>query len=221
MTLEELNNLDPANIGNWPWAAKLLVIALLVAAALGAGYYFDTQSQLERIEKAKQQEVEKRTEFEKKQKQAARLPQLKAQLVEIQNTLSDLKRSLPSKAEVDKLIQDISQTAIASGLKVRRFEPKPEQPGSGYVAQPITLRLSGAYHSFGKFIGGVAAMPRIVTQEEISIKVDTKRGQGANASTDPLVMELVAKIYYIQDEESIVSTDKPTANKPAAPAAKK
>ncbi len=199
MNLEELNNLDPANIGNWPVLAKGLVIGVLCVVVLGAGYYFDTQHQIVELDKVERKELDLRREFEKKQLDAARLPQLKAQLAEIEASLADLQRSLPSKADVSDLIQNISQAAIGSGLKVQLFEPKPENMGDIYITQPITLRLSGDYHAFGRFVSNVAAMPRIVTQEDI--KIEAAKNIRRGSSTPAVTMEMVAKIYYIRDEE--------------------
>lgn len=198
MNLEELNNLDPANIGNWPVLAKGLVVGVLCVVVLGAGYYFDTQHQIIELEKIERQELEVRREFEKKQLDAARLPQLKAQLAEIEASLADLQRSLPSKADVGDLIQNISQAAIGSGLKVQLFEPKPENMGDIYITQPITLRLSGDYHAFGRFVSNVAAMPRIVTQEDIKIEAPKNQRESSN---QPITMEMVAKIYYIREDD--------------------
>ncbi|OUD12145.1 type 4a pilus biogenesis protein PilO [Thioflexithrix psekupsensis] len=198
MNLDELNNLDPANIGNWPILAKTIVVAVLFGGALFAGYYFDTQNQIAQLQQVKDKENTLRRTFEEKQLSAARLPQLKAQLAEIEASLADLQRSLPSKADVGDLIQNISQAAIGSGLRVQLFEPRPEVTGEIYVTQPITLRLSGDYHAFGRFVSNVAAMPRIVTQEEISISAPRNVAAGVAQN---ITMEMVAKIYYIREEE--------------------
>ena len=203
MTLDEINNLDPANIGNWPLPAKAGVIIILCVLALGAGYYFDTQHQIVQLEQVQAKENDLRSEFEKKQLEAARLPTLKAQLVEINNSLADLQRSLPSQADVSDLIQNISQAAIGSGLRVRLFRPKAQVNGDIYITQPITLHLAGDYHAFGQFVGTVAAMPRIVTQHEIAIRPEgnqNRRGLTELSESQPLIMEMIANIYYIREE---------------------
>ena len=55
---------------------------------------------------------------------------------------------------------------------------------------------SGSYHEFGKFVSGIAALPRIVTLHDIQITpVDAKGGY------DNLTMDVTAKTYrYIEDE---------------------
>ena len=86
MTLNELRNLDPANIGSWPGAIKAAVILLLCAAVLGAGYWFDTKLQIEALNKTQQTEETLKDDFEKKQAQAASLDPLKAQLEEMKQS---------------------------------------------------------------------------------------------------------------------------------------
>ena len=51
-------DLDPNNIGNWPGPLKGIVILILCAAVLGAGYWFDTKDQLVVLETAQKKEVE-------------------------------------------------------------------------------------------------------------------------------------------------------------------
>jgi type IV pilus assembly protein PilO len=214
MKFEDFNNLDPQNLGNWPIPVKAVIIVLVCAAALGAGYYFDTQYQLATLEETTNKEEELKTEFKDKQWQAAALPKLKEQLTQIESTLAELLKKLPNKEQVDELIRDISQTVIASGLKSELFEPQYKQQTTEkglYEKLPIKLRMIGDYHSFGKFVSGVAAMPRIVTQHDISIEPLTEKQSERDKQL--LTMEMTAQVYrYIEpkSEEAATDADKPT-----------
>ena len=123
MKMEELSNLDPKNIGNWPIPIKAVIIVVLCVAALFAGYWFDTQHQITNLANQKTKKKKMKKKFEKKQKKAATLPKLKEQLVQIESILKELLRKLPSDAQVDDLIRDISQAVLASGLKQELFQP--------------------------------------------------------------------------------------------------
>ena len=202
MKFEDFNNLDPQNLGNWPIPVKAVIIALICAAALGAGYYFDTQSQLVTLDETISKEETLKDDFKTKQWQAAALPKLKEQLTQIESTLAELLKKLPNKEQVDELIRDISQTVLASGLKSELFEPQYDRQTTEkglYEKLPIKLRLIGDYHSFGKFVSGVAAMPRIVTQHDISIKPLTEKK--SERDKQMLTMEMTAQVYrYIEPE---------------------
>jgi type IV pilus assembly protein PilO len=71
---------------------------------------------------------------------------------------------------------------------------------------PIKIRLVGSYHQFGAFVSGIAALPRIVTLNDIEISpVETKGGY------DNLTMDVTAKTYrYIENEGAAA---KPAAKK--------
>ena len=218
MKFEDFNNLDPQNLGNWPIPVKAVIIVLVCAAALGAGYYFDTQYQLATLEETTNKEEELKTEFKDKQWQAAALPKLKEQLTQIESTLAELLKKLPNKEQVDELIRDISQTVLASGLKSELFEPQYDKQTTEknlYEKLPIKLRMTGDYHSFGKFVSGVAAMPRIVTQHDISIK--PLKGKKSDREKQQLTMEMTAQVYrYIEAEAEEESKDQAAADKDKA-----
>ncbi len=73
---------------------------------------------------------------------------------------------LPDKTEVAALLIDVSQTGLAAGLEFQLFQPSGEQNRDFYAELPIRVRVNGKYHEFGRFISGLAALPRIVTIHE-------------------------------------------------------
>lgn len=216
MKLDDFKNLDPNNVGNWPIPVKAVVIACLCVAALGAGYYFDTQNQLSELSVAEKKEDELLETFRTKHWKASTLDKLKEQLAEVERSLGELQKQLPSEAEVAGLIQDISQSAIASGLKSELFKPDKEvnDEKGVYVKYPISLRLSGEYHAFGRFVSSIAAMPRIVTQHDINIKSATKSGQSGSTEDDyELTMEMTAQIYRYLEESPTEEKDQKAEDK--------
>lgn len=195
--IEKINNLDAEDfkkIGSAPGPVKVLVIALACILVLGAGLYFDTKPQLATLEQAQKKEMELRTTFDKKQAKAANLEAYKQQLDEMKRSFGALLRQLPNKTEIETLLTDISQTGIASGLDIDYFKPEGLSPKEFYAEYPIKLRVTGRYHQFASFISGVAALPRIVTVQDISI-THPKDKDGVK-----LVMELTAITYQYIDE---------------------
>lgn len=182
----ELNNFDIKNIATAPLALRIIVIVILSAALAGAGYYFDTQAQMADLDKVAAKELELRKTFEFKQKKAVNLEIYKKQLVEMRRTFGTLLRQLPSKTEIPSLIVDISQTGLASGLEIDLFKPGAEIKKEFYAEKPIYLKVRGNYHQFGKFVSGVAALPRIVTLHDITLtpgEKDSDMTMGATAKT--------------------------------------
>lgn len=194
MTFSDLNNVDFNNIGTAPLAVKVIVVALVAAAIIGLGFYFDTKDQLTNLDTVKAKETELRSTFEIKVKKAANLEEHKAQLEEMRRTFGTLLRQLPSKTEIPALIVDISQTALASGLEVKLFRPGNETEKEFYAEKPIQLLLQGDYHQFGLFASEVAALPRIVTLHNINL-VPGNEGE-------KMTMNASAKTYrYLDDDD--------------------
>jgi len=224
MRLQDLNNLHLGNVGNWPTLAKVGAIALVCAGVVGGGYWLDTRSQLERLDQAEQQERQKRTSFEQKQQKAANLEPLRQQLDEMKQSFGAMVRQLPNQAEIEALLVDISQTGLASGLEFELFEPQTEAPKDFYAEKPIKLRVTGHYHEFGEFVSGVAALPRIVTQHDITIRPKSGIGKGGKPGDGvgdaQLIMEATAKTYRYLEEGSAGPKDAPGAKGKGKNAAK-
>jgi len=192
----DLNDLDLSNIARWPTAARVVVILFIMGGVIFLGYWFHVKDQMAELQQEEQKEAGLKVIFEKKAQQAANLEAYEQQLTEMRESFGAMLRQLPNKTEVADLLVDVSQTGLASGLEFELFKPGAEIPQDFYAVLPISIRVIGTYHEFGDFVSGVAALPRIVTLHNISIK---KRGKGDNAL---LVMDMTAKTYrYLEESE--------------------
>ena len=194
----DLNNLDFSNIGSWPVAVKGVLIAVVAVGVLALGYFLDIQAQQENLDRITNEEKRLKEDFEFKQAKAANLEAYKAQMVEMEDSFGAMIRQLPSKTEVEDLLIDISQTGLASGIEFQLFKPLAEKHIEFYAELPITLKMTGTYHQFGEFASGIAALPRIVTLENISIT----GGKGKNKKSN-LTMNVTAKTYRYLDESEV------------------
>lgn len=201
LDLSQFRNLDPNNIGSWPAVVRGALIGVVCLAVLGLGYWFDTQEQLAGLERARQAEHKLKQDFEAKQAKAVNLEAYRQQMVEIEESFGTMLRQLPSTTEVADLLIDITQTGLASGLEFDLFKPGNASPKEFYAELPIQIIVKGSYHSFGEFVSGVAALPRIVTLHDINIAKSTKEG----AQSDALIMQAHAKTYHYLDEEEIAA----------------
>ena len=197
MKLSDINNLDFENAGNWPKAVKAGAIAILCLAIIIVGYFLDTQSQTDELDRQKQQEKELKQLVEIKTAKAANLHAYQQQMKEIENSFGSLLKQLPSRNEVAELLTDITQTGISSGLEFELFKPKAEIPSEFYAELPIELKVKGQYHEISKFMGGLATLPRIVTLHDFKISYPGKDRSG------DLLMEATAKTYRYLDKDEI------------------
>jgi len=190
--IDDLNNLDFNNVGNWPFAFKALAIVIACAAVLGAGYYLDTEEQMIVLEKAEAKEVELKKTFESKQAKAANLEAYRLQMQEMEKTFGALLLKLPSQTEIAELLVDISRVGLDSGLEFELFQPGTERRKDFYAEYPINLRIKGTYHQLGKFASGIAALPRIVTLHNLSI---------SKTKDERLIMTTTANTYRYLDKK--------------------
>jgi type IV pilus assembly protein PilO len=203
MDLSELKNFDVNSlrdldsIGVAPLPVRVILIAIICVLILGLGYYFDTQHQRTELQRVQAQEAQLRSTFEAKQRKAANLEAYKAQLEDMRRSFGAMLRQLPSRTEIPGLIVDISETGLASGLEILLFRPLDEQRQGFYAEKPIQIRVKGSFNEMGRFVSGVAALPRIVTLHDITIK-PTEDGE--------LEMTATAKTYrYLDETESTES----------------
>jgi len=195
----DLSNLDLSSIGAWPMPVKAALIAVVCIIVLALGYFLDTQKQLDTLERNRTEETTLKKDFEAKQAKAANLDAYKKQMAEMQQSFGAMLRQLPSKTEVEALLVDISQTGLASGIEFQLFKPEAERQIDFYAELPIKMNMTGTYHEFGRFVSGIAALPRIVTLHNISI------GTGKDGE---LTMDLEAKTYRYLDEAEIAAARK-------------
>jgi type IV pilus assembly protein PilO len=203
--LNELRDLDFNDIGSAPLTIRYFILTVLLCIILGIGYYLLVKNKVEQLKVVEQKELTLRTEFEYKQQKAANLEAYEAQLAEMQKLLETMFRQLPSKTEMDKLLVDISQTALGAGIDVQLFQPNAETLHDFYAERPISVRMLGDYHQFGAFVSGVASLPRVVilTMNDISLRPATQQDLGGSRNDGRLILEGTVKTYrYIDEDEA-------------------
>ena len=203
--LNELRDLDLNDIGSASRSVRYVILAFLLIIILVIGYFLLIKTKTEQLEMVQGLELRLRAEFEQKQGKAANLEAYEAQLAEMEELLETMFRQLPSRTEMDKLLVDVSQTALGAGIDVQLFQPNAEAYHDFYAERPISVRMLGDYHQFGEFVSGVASLPRVVilTMHDISLR-RAQRGDIGGAGRDgQLILEGIVKTYrYIDEDEA-------------------
>jgi type IV pilus assembly protein PilO len=190
MNLSEIN-WDPNAAGTWPLAIKASICALICVLVAGGGIYLDTLDQLDALEAVQKREVELKQSFETKQAKVANFQDYQDQLTQIEASLDEMIRQMPTEAEVASLLVDISQTGLASGLEFKLFKPEAPVLKEFYSELPIKIQVKGKYEELGLFISGLASLPRIVTVHDVKILPEVASG----GKLVPLVMDATIKTY--------------------------
>lgn len=184
----DINDLDVNNAGIWPAPVKAIVVLLIFGLILGGGYWFFVKDQFTRLERVQAEEQTLKQQYESKAYQVANLQVFKNQMAEMEETFAALVQQLPSETEVPGLLEDITNTALGSGLALQEVKLQPEQRRDFYAELPINIRVSGSYHELASFVSSVAALPRIVTLHDLTIKPIGGNGEQLN-------MQVTARTY--------------------------
>ena len=194
MTLDDFRRLNFREVGKWPWAPKIVVLALIVLFIVGLGAFLDWKDQWEQLGVAEQEEVRLKEQFTQKKAKAINYDLNVQQLAEVEQSFGALVKQLPNRSEIDALLTDVNQAGLGRGLQFDLFRPAPQEKMADFYAElPINIKITGNYHDIGAFASDVAALPRIVTLNDVAIS--NERGT--------LSMDAVAKTFRYLDEEEI------------------
>lgn len=219
--LSDINNLDFNNTGSWPKEAKIGAAVLAAVLIIVLGWVLVIRDKTITLESLEAQEQTLRATFESRAGQAANLEPLTNQLAQMEIMLRQMLRQLPSRTEMPDLIVDISQTALATGITTELFQPGPEVVRDFFAEQPISLQMSGTYHQFGRFVSGVASLPRVVIMTFHDISLTPKPAVQGQSPPPPGTLQLrgTIKTYRYLDDAEIAARQAAAAATPSnAPA---
>ncbi|MBV8667237.1 MAG: type 4a pilus biogenesis protein PilO [Burkholderiaceae bacterium] len=195
-----LNGRPPAQ---WPLVPRLMCGVGVFLVVIGLGYYFWWSNQMDDLDTGAQQEVKLREEYKTKILQANNLDALKRQKAQISEYVATLEKALPSKAEMDALLSDITHAGLGRGLQFLLFKPGQVVVKDYYAEQPIDIRVTGSYNDVGQFSSDIANLPRIVTLNNLALS--SKDGE--------LTLDKVAKTFRYLDPNEIAEQRKAAGGK--------
>ena len=194
MTLDDFRRLNFREVGKWPLVAKVIMLTLLVLFIVALGAFLDWKDQWDALQTAEQEEVRLKEQYTQKKAKAINYDLYVQQLAEVEQSFGALVKQLPNKSEIDALLTDVNQAGLGRGLVFNLFRPAPQEKMADFYAElPINIKITGNYHDIGAFASDVAALPRIVTLNDVAIANDK----------GTLTMDAVAKTFRYLDEEEI------------------
>ncbi|MCK5830201.1 MAG: type 4a pilus biogenesis protein PilO [Methylococcales bacterium] len=211
MNLSEVN-WDFNVAGSWPLPIKIATIVLVSIFVAGVGIYYITIDQLNELDQFEIKETELKKSFKNKQKKAINLVDYREQLTQIEVSLGEMIKQMPTQAEVANLLIDISQTGLASGLEFRLFKPAATIRKDFYSELPIDIKVIGKYEEIGLFVSGLASLPRIVTVHNVAISPNKESKDKDSKSKDSLLtMNAIIKTY--NEESGVIKKKKKNRRK--------
>lgn len=231
-TLASWQTLNPRTPWLWPAVPRYVTMLGMTLVVLAAGYFMLISPEQETLDNSEAKMGSLKKEYQDKYQLAANLDAYKKLRVETEVVLDESLRQLPSKSEMESLLNDIHQAALGRGLEFDLFKPNATQNTFEFYAEmPITVRIEGAYHDLAEFSFAVSRLSRIVTINDMELSIiatpearnpQSARAQEVSTPVQRMLMTGVVKTYrYLDDAEMKEQQKIAAANKKAAGPTKK
>ncbi len=84
--------------------------------------------------------------------------------------VAELEQLIPGAEEVAAVVDQMSQVARDVGVNVTLLRPAAPVTGPFYTQQSYQIRVLGEYHDVGRFLSGIASLPRIITPSDVQLE---------------------------------------------------
>lgn len=196
--LNSFNSLDPQNMGNWPASVKLTIYIFILLVTMALAYFVLISPLMDNINNAHSQQDSLLNQYQEKESKLRNLKLYQIQVEDMEHTFGELLQQLPKETEIPGLVEDINFTGVSSGLRFNNIKVKPEIKQEFFIELPMSIEAQGDYHSFGAFVSGLAALPRIVTLHDFVI--ETLPPEKNKSEVPALTIKVDAKTYRYNDQ---------------------
>jgi type IV pilus assembly protein PilO len=179
------------SLSKMPWYGQIGAFVALSLAAAGVFWNWYAQPAQASIDERRTQLATIRTEIQRGRTTAARLPQFRKEVAELEAQLDRLRTVLPEEQDVADLLRRVQGMATQSNLTIRGFTPRVVAKKQMHMEWPIGLELEGSYHDLGDFLERISRFPRIINVGDIHVR-------SREAATGPTVTaELTATTFVL------------------------
>lgn len=191
---------------------KVIAVAALASVAIVAIWYVAIySSQSHSIHKSRVAAAASNVQAGTLRTQIATLEEEKTQLPQAQAKLATLSVALPNVPALDKLVDQINNDAVTTGVDWQNITPtKPTifTPGnapsgfpSNMQAVPVTLQVEGTYKDVLAFVSDLNSLPRLVDVDGV-----TFNGVGDGGKT---IAQLSTEMFFIPSASTTATTVAP------------
>jgi type IV pilus assembly protein PilO len=97
-----------------------------------------------------------------------------------------LEQLIPRREDVPRLIYQITERAMETGVDLALIRPGAEQPGDFYSQQTFELHVLGHYHDVAEYLTAIGSLGRIVRPYDMVLKVE-QGPQSDNSDKAPVL----------------------------------
>ncbi|MBM4029615.1 MAG: hypothetical protein FJ280_30090 [Planctomycetes bacterium] len=157
---------------------QAIFFVLLIGVA-AAGYQYMIKPANRKLAETKQKLEGKRAKLTEFEQATAQADDFNKQLEQLQEAVRFFESKLPPTSEVHKVLEQVTVIAQKQGLTPKTIRTLVQKNNSGYVEQPMNMKLVGSFTSFYAFLLELEKLPRIMKLRELKLDKDGEGQIGA------------------------------------------
>ena len=183
---------------------KIIALFVLFLFVMLAGYFLDTQSQLQFLNDTTLREDDLKTQLMMSHARLFTLTEYKKQSKILTQSFNEAMKQLPQNSEIPKLLDNINKIGLDNGLEFKLFKPLEEEKTQYYATIPVKIIIIGNYHQFGYFVSQLMNLSRVLSVQDFTI--EELKPENATVSIEhKLIMGLTLYTYRNLSESEIKS----------------
>jgi type IV pilus assembly protein PilO len=138
---------------------EAFLLAVLLALPL-ASWWLVFRPQNSEIAQARREIEHKRAMLAKVQETTTRTTDLAKENEDIRGRIQAIEATLPTDKEVDTIVRQVSELAVAAGLDAPGIKSEKPIPAAMYMEQPLKMKMNGEFTGFHEFLIKLEDLPR-------------------------------------------------------------
>jgi type IV pilus assembly protein PilO len=161
----ELPSVDLDSLRNVPTPQKAALLFLLVGGIVAAFYFYIVEPKSAEIVALQADNSRLESEVQTLSIKVKHLDELIAASKQLEIELAKKKERLPPEDEAIMLLKQVSDLGVRLGLDIKLWKPgAPSEDASKlFVRLPVSVEVSGVYHTAALFFDRINRLPRIIT----------------------------------------------------------
>lgn len=151
------------NPESWPGWFRSGFLALVLLAALGLIAIPVWSESLIELHQKQAESQERMARYKHLAGEAALLEQYRDRVAALDASFGTLLEMIPAELEMVQILNQFSQVARASGVRLELFKPEMEVHEDAYAILPVHMRLSGSFNGIVRFLESISGMQHLVT----------------------------------------------------------
>jgi type IV pilus assembly protein PilO len=181
-----------------PWYAQIGAFVLLAATGVGVFYWYYEMPARADITSRESQLKALNDDVKKGLATAAKLPEFRQQVEDLEARLGSLRAVLPEEKDAADLLRRMQTVAMQSNLTINGFKPAPIVTKQLHAEWPIALELQGTYHNLALFFDRVGKFTRIVNISGVTIE-----GTKVATANTTITATCVATTFVLFDKPAV------------------